>query len=190
MPVLSAAIGVPVVARLPLWSLLVRPSQCGSRKAYDQSDGEKDGLHEKPPFAPRHKTVISVAVIKVQLIAMRDLPLPPSPFQPLAAQRVAGEKQARPQSRPPRRAARRLQPKRPLGGGGCAGKGKRRPAMRAGADGLRVRTGIKKRESLAPRPSSPRRCAGVSLSSARESNCKQIRQAWRISGDLTEANKK
>jgi len=90
MPVLSAAIGVPVVARLPLWSLLVRPSQCGSRKAYDQSDGEKDGLHEKPPFAPRHKTVIYVAVIKVQLIAMCDLPLPPSPFQPLAAQRVAG----------------------------------------------------------------------------------------------------
>src|SRR5262249_51929887 len=94
MPVLSAAIGVPVVARLPLWGLLVRPSQCGSRIAYDQSDGEKDGLHEKPPFAPRHKTVIYVDVIKVQLIAMCDLPLPPSPFQPLAAQRVAGEKAA------------------------------------------------------------------------------------------------
>src|SRR5262245_37174452 len=124
MPVLSAAIGVPVVARLPLWGLLVRPSQCGSRKAYDQSDGEKDGLHEKPPLAPRHKTVIYVDVIKVQLIAMCDLPLPTSPFQPLAAQRVAGEKQPRPQSRPPRRAARRQQPKRPLGGGDCAGKGK------------------------------------------------------------------
>ena len=66
MSVLSAAIGVPVVARLPLWSLLARPSQCGSRKAYDQSDGEKDGLHEKPPFAPRHKTVIYVDVIKAQ----------------------------------------------------------------------------------------------------------------------------
>jgi len=106
MPVLSAAIGVPVVARLPLWSLLVRPSQCGSRKAYDQSDGEKDGLHEKPPFAPRHKTVIYVAVIKVQLIAMCDLPLPPSPFQPLAAQRVAGESRLDPRANP-RRAARR-----------------------------------------------------------------------------------
>jgi len=106
MPVLSAAIGVPVVARLPLWSLLVRPSQCGSRKAYDQSDDEKDGLHEKPPFAPRHKTVIYVAVIKVQLIAMCDLPLPPSPFQPLAAQRVAGESRLDPRANP-RRAARR-----------------------------------------------------------------------------------
>src|SRR5262245_58943329 len=65
--VLSAAIPTVacVVARLPLRGLLVRPSQCRSQKAYHQSYGEKDGLHGKPPFAPRHKTVIYVTVIKV-----------------------------------------------------------------------------------------------------------------------------
>src|SRR6476620_1439890 len=56
------------------------------------------------------------------------------------------------------------------------------------ADSLDYSMSKKRRESLAPRPSSPPVVVqSFSLSSARESQAEQIRQAWQISGEGTRA---